>query len=395
MNKRSAPGPAPLPAAREPANPRDRGGRTARFRSMGLRGLGAGIALAAVPSLAFAQELDSGDTAWMMTATALVLFMTAPGLSLFYAGMVRSKNVLSVFMQCFAIAGLVSLLWFTYAYSLAFGEGGAVIGDFSRAFLNGVTVDAMSGTIPESVFMTYHLAFAIITPALIVGAFAERMKFSAMLVFIAFWLTLCYAPVCHWVWGGGWLDRIGILDFSGGTVVHVNAGVAGLVAAVVIGPRRGYPAVPMPPNNLAYTIVGASMLWVGWFGFNAGSAQAANGTAGNGHGRDPAGGGSRRAGMDVLRMDSPRQGDRAGDRVRCDRRARGDYAGRRFGRTHECDSDGYGLRHRLLLHRDGPETCDRLRRLAGRVWHSLRGRGRRRPVDWRVLRGLVWGHRLR
>ncbi len=280
MHTSSAPEPAPRGAGSAHAKTHDWTGRAAWPWSSIVRLLGAAITLAAVPSLAFAQELDSGDTAWMMAATALVLFMTVPGLSLFYAGMVRSKNVLSVFMQCFAIAGLVSLLWFTYAYSLAFGEGTAVIGDFSRAFLNGVTVDAMMGTIPESVFMTYHMAFAIITPALIVGAFAERMKFSAMLVFIALWLTLCYAPVCHWVWGGGWLDGIGILDFSGGTVVHVNAGVAGLVAAVVIGPRRGYPATPMPPNNLAYTIVGAGMLWVGWFGFNAGSAQAANGAAG-------------------------------------------------------------------------------------------------------------------
>jgi len=240
----------------------------------------AGALLVATPTLALADELDSGDTAWMITATALVLFMTIPGLSLFYAGMVRSKNVLSMFMQCFAIAGLVSILWAIYAYSLAFGEGNAVIGGLDKAFLIGVTVDAMSGTIPETVFMMYQMAFAIITPALIVGAFAERMKFSAMLVFIAFWLTLCYAPVSHWVWGGGWLGGLGILDFSGGTVVHINAGIAGLAAVLVLGPRKGYPATPMPPNNLAYTIVGAAMLWVGWFGFNAGSGLAADGVAG-------------------------------------------------------------------------------------------------------------------
>jgi len=237
-------------------------------------------ALLAAPALTTAGELNSGDTAWMITATALVLLMTIPGLSLFYAGMVRSKNVLSVFMQCFAIAGLTSLLWAFYAYSLAFDEGNAFVGGLGKAFLGGVTVDAMSGTIPETVFMTFQMMFAIITPALIVGAFAERMKFSAMLVFMALWLTLCYAPVCHWVWGGGWLGGYGILDFAGGTVVHVNAGIAGLAAALVLGPRKGYPVTPMPPNNLAYTLVGAGMLWVGWSGFNAGSALAANGTAG-------------------------------------------------------------------------------------------------------------------
>ena len=237
-------------------------------------------ALLAAPALTTAGELNSGDTAWMITATALVLLMTIPGLSLFYAGMVRSKNILSVFMQCFAIAGLTSLLWAFYAYSLAFDEGNAFVGGLGKAFLGGVTVDAMSGTIPETVFMTFQMMFAIITPALIVGAFAERMKFSAMLVFMALWLTLCYAPVCHWVWGGGWLGGYGILDFAGGTVVHVNAGIAGLAAALVLGPRKGYPVTPMPPNNLAYTLVGAGMLWVGWSGFNAGSALAANGTAG-------------------------------------------------------------------------------------------------------------------
>ena len=238
------------------------------------------FAMVVAPAAGFANELDSGDTAWMITATALVLFMTIPGLSLFYAGMVRSKNVLSVFMQCFAITGLMSILWAVYAYSLAFDEGNALIGGLSKAFLSGVTVDAMSGTIPETVFMTFQMTFAVITPALIVGAFAERMKFSAMLVFMAVWLTLVYAPVCHWVWGGGWLGAYGILDFAGGTVVHINAGIAGLACALVLGPRRGYPTTPMPPNNLSYTIVGAAMLWVGWFGFNAGSELAADGVAG-------------------------------------------------------------------------------------------------------------------
>ena len=268
---------AALPAA---AKTRSRTREADPVRSSLAQRLGAAGALLAAPELALANELDSGDTAWMISATALVLFMTIPGLSLFYAGMVRSKNVLSVFMQCFAITGLVSILWATYAYSLAFGEGNAFIGSLDKAFLSGVTVDNMSGTIPETVFLMYQMTFAIITPALIVGSFAERMKFSAMLVFMAVWLTLCYAPVCHWVWGGGWLAKLGIHDFSGGTVVHINAGIAGLAAVLVLGPRKGYPATPMPPNNLAYTIVGASMLWVGWFGFNAGSANAANGAAG-------------------------------------------------------------------------------------------------------------------
>ena len=245
-----------------------------------LQKLGVGGALLAAPVIALADEIDSGDTAWMITATALVLFMTIPGLSLFYAGMVRSKNVLSMFMQCFATAGLVTILWAVYGYSLAFGEGNALIGGLEKSFLSGVGVDAIIGTIPETVFMMYQMTFAIITPALIVGAFAERMKFSALLVFMALWVTLCYAPVCYWVWGGGWLGRLGIIDFAGGTVVHINAGVAGLAAALVLGPRKGYPKRPMPPNNLAYTIVGAAMLWVGWFGFNAGSGLAANGTAG-------------------------------------------------------------------------------------------------------------------
>ena len=241
-----------------------------------------GLVLA--PSLAMAEEvLNSGDTAWMLTATALVLFMTVPGLALFYAGMVRSKNVLSVLMQCFAITALMSILWTFWGYSLAFEDGGsanAFIGGLSKMFLAGVTVDSLSGTIPETVFITFQMTFAVITPALIVGAFAERMKFSTMLVFMGIWLTVVYAPVCHWVWGGGWLGDWGILDFAGGTVVHINAGIAGLVAAIMLGKRKGYPGTAMPPNNLGYTIIGASILWVGWFGFNAGSELAADGVAG-------------------------------------------------------------------------------------------------------------------
>jgi Amt family ammonium transporter len=242
----------------------------------------AAAAVTTLPAAAFADELSAGDTAWMITATALVLFMTVPGLSLFYAGMVRSKNVLSVLMQCFAVTGVMSLLWAFYGYSLAFEEGpmNAFVGGLGKAFLSGVTVDAMNGTIPETVFATFQMTFAVITPALIVGAFAERMKFSAMLVFLIIWFSLCYAPVCHWVWGGGWLGQFGIIDFAGGTVVHINAGVAGLAACIVLGKRRGYPTTPMPPNNLGYTIVGAGMLWVGWFGFNAGSELAADNVAG-------------------------------------------------------------------------------------------------------------------
>ena len=242
-----------------------------------------GLLVLALPRLASAQDgLDSGDTAWMLTSSVLVLFMTIPGLSLFYAGLVRTKNVLSVMMQCFAITCMVTVLWTVYAYGLAFGDGGALnsfVG-FGKLFLAGVEVDTLSGTIPESVFQMFQLTFAIITPALIVGAFAERMKFSAMMVFMALWLTVVYAPVAHWVWGGGFLGEMGVLDFAGGTVVHINAGVAALVLCIVLGKRSGYPGTSMAPNSLVLTVVGASMLWVGWFGFNAGSQLAADGTAG-------------------------------------------------------------------------------------------------------------------
>jgi len=238
--------------------------------------------LVGLPATAFAQEdtLSAGDTAWMITATALVLMMTIPGLALFYAGMVRAKNVLSVLMQCFAITSLVTVLWVVAGYSIAFGTGNDWWGGLSRAFLADMGVDTLSGTIPESVFMTFQMTFAIITPALIVGAFAERMKFSAMLLFMGVWLLIVYAPICHWVWGGGWLGNKGILDFAGGTVVHINAGIAGLVCALVLGKRKGFPETPMPPHHLGYTVIGASLLWVGWFGFNAGSELAADGTAG-------------------------------------------------------------------------------------------------------------------
>ena len=235
-----------------------------------------------IPDHAVAQDgLDSGDTAWMLTSTALVLFMTIPGLSLFYAGMVRVKNVLSVMMQCFTVCCLMTVLWALYVYSLAFGDGSAYVGDLSRAFMAGIEVDTLSGTIPESVFFMFQLTFAVITPALIVGGFAERMKFSAMLWFMAIWVSVVYAPIAHWVWSeSGWLYQLGVLDFAGGIVVHINAGIAALVAAIVLGKRRGYPQSPMRPNNLVLTMVGAGMLWVGWFGFNAGSGLAANGVSG-------------------------------------------------------------------------------------------------------------------
>jgi Amt family ammonium transporter len=239
--------------------------------------------LGLLPGLVLADELNSGDTAWMLTSTALVLFMTIPGLSLFYAGMVRAKNALSVMMQCFAITALVTIIWTVYGYSLTFSDGGslnAFVGGLSNFLFANVTVDSLSGTIPETVFAMFQLTFAIITPALIVGAFAERMKFSAMLWFTAIWVTLVYFPVAHWVWGGGWLGEDGALDFAGGTVVHINAGIAGLVAALVLGKRKGFPTTAMPPHSLMLTLVGASMLWVGWFGFNAGSQLAADGVSG-------------------------------------------------------------------------------------------------------------------
>ena len=232
---------------------------------------------------AFADDLNAANTSWILTSTALVLFMTIPGLSLFYGGLVRSKNVLSVLMQCFAITCLASIIWFAFGYSLAFGNGGsmnAYIGNLDNIFLANLTEDSMTGDIPESVFAMFQMTFAIITPALIIGAFAERMRFSAMLLFSGLWLVLVYAPITHWVWGGGWLGEMGLLDFAGGTVVHITAGVGALVAALVLGNRKGFPTKAMPPHNLTMTVTGAGMLWVGWFGFNGGSALAANGDAG-------------------------------------------------------------------------------------------------------------------
>jgi Amt family ammonium transporter len=232
---------------------------------------------------ASADELNGADTAWMLTSTALVLFMTIPGLSLFYAGLVRVKNVLSVLMQCFALTCLMSLVWFAVGYTIAFGsdgvEQGKWIGDFGNMFFANIGKDTMNGGIPATLFAIFQMTFAIITPALIVGGFAERMKFSAMLLFCTIWVIVVYSPVCHWVWGGGWLGDLGLQDFAGGTVVHITAAVAALVAALVMGPRKGFGHTAMPPHNLTMTVTGAGMLWVGWFGFNAGSAVAADNSA--------------------------------------------------------------------------------------------------------------------
>ena len=235
-------------------------------------------------SAAETASINSADTAWMIVATALVLFMTLPGLALFYGGLVRSKNVLSVLVQCFAMAGVMTLLWISYGYSLAFTDGGpsqSIIGGFDKLFLRGMTVESISGTIPESLFVAFQMTFAIITPALIVGAFAERMKFSGMMLFSILWFTFSYLPICHMAWGGegSLFHTWGVLDFAGGTVVHVNAGIAGLVTCLLLGPRQGFPREPMRPHNLPFTVMGAGMLWVGWFGFNAGSELAADGTA--------------------------------------------------------------------------------------------------------------------
>ncbi|MDD1605075.1 MAG: ammonium transporter [Methylococcaceae bacterium] len=241
------------------------------------------LLLLLLPEVAFADTLNQANTAWVLTSTALVLFMTIPGLSLFYAGLVRSKNVLSVLMQCFAITCLVSILWLAGVYSFIFADGGslqAVIGGASKVFLPNINTTALVGDIPETVYFMFQMTFAIITPALIVGAFAERMKFSAMLWFSGLWLIIVYIPICHWMWGGGWLAKVGAMDFAGGIVIHVNAGIAALVSALVLGKRKGFPTTAMPPHNMTMVVTGAGMLWVGWFGFNAGSTLTANGHAG-------------------------------------------------------------------------------------------------------------------
>jgi Amt family ammonium transporter len=241
------------------------------------------LGLLLLPEMALAGQLNQAHTAWILTSTGLVLFMTIPGLSLFYGGLVRSKNVLSVLMQCFSITCIVSILWLAGVYSFIFTDGGElqkVIGGASKVFLPDINVASLTGDIPETVYFMFQMTFAIITVALIVGAFAERMKFSAMLLFSALWLIIVYMPICHWIWGGGWLADLGVMDFAGGIVIHVNAGVAALVAALVIGKRKGFPTTAMPPHNMTMVVTGAGMLWVGWFGFNAGSALTADGRAG-------------------------------------------------------------------------------------------------------------------
>jgi Amt family ammonium transporter len=241
----------------------------------------ADAAVAVETAAAVAPTLDSGNTAWMMVSSALVLMMSIPGLALFYAGMVRKKNVLSVLMQVFATVSVLGIVWMIVGYSLAFGDGNAYVGDLNKAFLAGIGVESLSGTIPESVFMMFQMTFFMITPALIVGAFVDRMKFGPMLIFMTLWSVLVYAPVAHWVWAPtGFLFGEGVLDFAGGTVVHINAGIAGLVTCIVLGKRLGYGNEPMAPHNLTLTLIGTSLLWVGWFGFNAGSALAADGRAG-------------------------------------------------------------------------------------------------------------------
>jgi Amt family ammonium transporter len=241
------------------------------------------LGLLLLPEMALAGQLNQAHTAWILTSTGLVLFMTIPGLSLFYGGLVRSKNVLSVLMQCFSITCIVSILWLAGVYSFIFTDGGElqkVIGGASKVFLPDINVASLTGDIPETVYFMFQMTFAIITVALIVGAFAERMKFSAMLLFSSLWLIIVYMPICHWIWGGGWLADLGVMDFAGGIVIHVNAGVAALVAALVIGKRKGFPTTAMPPHNMTMVVTGAGMLWVGWFGFNAGSALTADGRAG-------------------------------------------------------------------------------------------------------------------
>jgi Amt family ammonium transporter len=251
-----------------------------KFRAVGLGAAAAlGVVMAPACALAQGQGLDHGDTAWVLAASALVLFMTLPGLALFYAGLVRAKNVLSVMLHCVAIACLVSVLWLAIGYSLAFSGDGALVGDVSKAFLLRLGRGDLTGSIPEAAFFTFQLTFAVITPALIVGAYVERIKFAAVLLFSALWLVVVYAPVAHWVWGGGWLMKRGVMDFAGGLVVHATAGVSALVLAMVLGRRDGFPRDLHPPHNPGMTMMGAGMLWVGWYGFNGGSALAANGTA--------------------------------------------------------------------------------------------------------------------
>ena len=332
--------------------------------------LGAAVALLACAGPAFAEDspINSGDTAWMLVSTALVLMMTIPGLALFYGGMVRKKNVLATVMQSFAITCLVTVIWMIAGYSLAFTNNGseslqAYIGGLSRFLLNGMGVDAinpLAGTIPESVFMTFQMTFAIITPALACAGFADRMKFSAMMWFMGLWSIFVYSPVAHWVWGGGFLGTWGVLDFAGGTVVHINAGVAALVCALVIGKRVGFGTDNMAPHNLVYSLIGASLLWVGWFGFNAGSAVRLQRPRRHGHGRHSDRHRSRCARLDVRRVDRARQAERPRHHLRRGRRTGGDHAGLRLRRRDRLAHHRHHRRHRLLLGGDLAQAASRL-----------------------------------
>ena len=310
-----------------------------------------------------APTLSAGDTAWMLTSTALVLMMTIPGLALFYGGMVRKKNVLATVMQSFAITCIVTVVWMVIAYSLAFTDGGsmnAYIGGMSRFLLKDMEVGTLKGTIPESVFMCFQMTFAIITPALICGAFADRMKFSALVIFMVLWQIIVYAPIAHWVWGGGFLGGLGVLDFAGGTVVHINAGVAGLVCALYLGKRVGYGTENMSPYNLVYAVIGASLLWVGWFGFNAGSELAADGRAGYRHDRHANRDGRGGAGLDVLRMAGAQEAKRTRHHLRRRCRPGGHHPGVGLCRPGWLAVDRCGCRRRLLLCRHHPQESHRL-----------------------------------
>jgi hypothetical protein len=347
----------------------------------------AGLAVAGLSGVCFAvpawaQEasaLDSGDTAWMLTSTALVLMMTIPGVALFYGGMVRKKNVLGTVMQSFAVTCLVTVLWMVIGYSLAFSAGTSFVGGLDRLFLNGLAVESMTGTIPESVFMVFQMTFAIITPALITGAIAERMKFSALLWFIGLWSVIVYAPIAYWVWGGGFLFDAGVLDFAGGTVVHINSGVAALVAAMVLGKRIGYGRENLAPHNLTLTVIGAALLW----GRLGGGRQRQRR---HGHGGDPDRLRGRSPGLDVRRVDDPQEAQRVGHRLGRDRRPGGDHAGLGLRRPGRRPGDRADRRPGLLLGRDLAQAQAGLRRFPGRLRRARPGRHRRRGPD-RRLRG--------
>ena len=317
-------------------------------------------ALTLAPGVAFAaqaQKLDTGNTAWILTSTALVLFMTLPGLSLFYGGLVRAKNVLSVLMQCFTIACAVSIVWLVVGYSLVFEAGNAFIGGLGKAFFAGVGVDSLSGNIPETVFAMFQLTFAIITPALIVGSFAERMRFSALLIFSVVWVVVVYAPVAHWVWGGGWLGAMGALDFAGGTVVHINSGIAALVAAMMIGQRHGFPNTAILPHNLPMAVTGAGILWVGLVRLQRRQRAGGRRRGGHGHARDPHLLGSRRPRVDVRRMDKTRKSERTRHRHGHGGGPRRHHAGIGLrgadGRAAARRDSGPGLLRRHQLHEAG------------------------------------------